>query len=93
MNSVLPSIFLAVATLTSFHYVFTSLVGYFSAASGVLTNKTAVPLWELIWFTIVADLSVVGMNMSLKLNSVGFYQVRSGGGMRGVVSRIGAGIH
>jgi hypothetical protein len=32
-------------------------------------------MWELFWFSIVANVSITGMNLSLMLNSVGFYQV------------------
>jgi hypothetical protein len=32
-------------------------------------------MWELIWFSAVANISITGMNFSLMLNSVGFYQV------------------
>jgi len=32
-------------------------------------------MWELIWFSIVANVSIAAMNFSLMLNSVGFYQV------------------
>ncbi|XWS63232.1 hypothetical protein CRYUN_Cryun06bG0078100 [Craigia yunnanensis] len=40
-----------------------------------LHNKKNVPLWELLWFSIVANTSITGMNLSLMLNSVGFYQI------------------
>jgi hypothetical protein len=30
---------------------------------------------ESLWFSIVANTSIVGMNLSLMLNSVGFYQI------------------
>ncbi|KAG6648171.1 hypothetical protein CIPAW_07G129100 [Carya illinoinensis] len=32
-------------------------------------------MWELLWFSIVANMSITGMNLSLMLNSVGFYQI------------------
>ncbi|EXB40464.1 hypothetical protein L484_013767 [Morus notabilis] len=61
-------------TLTGFHFSATSLVGLVSNAAGYSTSKH-VPLWELIWFSIVANTSIAGMNFSLMLNSVGFYQI------------------
>eukprot|EP01018_Ginkgo_biloba_P031857 Gb_04141 [translate_table: standard] len=61
-------------TLTAFHFSVTALVGFISNASGYSTSKD-VPLWELLWFSIVANMSIVGMNLSLMLNSVGFYQI------------------
>lgn len=47
----------------------------------MISNKTGyssskqVPLWELLWFSAVANLSITGMNFSLMLNTVGLYQV------------------
>eukprot|EP01018_Ginkgo_biloba_P012293 Gb_07245 [translate_table: standard] len=61
-------------TLTAFHFSVTALVGFLSNASGYSTSKH-VPLWDLIWFSVVANMSIVGMNLSLMLNSVGFYQI------------------
>lgn len=45
-----------------------------SNATGLSASKH-VPLWELLWFSIVANISIAAMNFSLMLNSVGFYQV------------------
>lgn len=61
-------------TLTGFHFGVTALVGFVSNATGYSTSKH-VPLWELLWFSIVANTSITGMNLSLMLNSVGFYQI------------------
>lgn len=61
-------------TLTGFHFAVTALVGLVSNATGYSASKH-VPLWELLWFSIVANMSITGMNFSLMLNSVGFYQV------------------
>lgn len=61
-------------TLTGFHFAVTALVGMVSNATGLSASKH-VPLWELLWFSIVANMSITGMNLSLMLNSVGFYQV------------------
>lgn len=64
----------AATTLTGFHFAVTALVGMVSNATGLSASKH-VPLWELLWFSIVANMSITGMNLSLMLNSVGFYQV------------------
>nr|XP_010918367.1 UDP-rhamnose/UDP-galactose transporter 2 isoform X4 [Elaeis guineensis] len=40
-----------------------------------LSSSKHVPLWELLWFSIVANTSIAGMNLSLMLNFVGFYQI------------------
>lgn len=61
-------------SLTGFHFAVTALVGIVSNATGYSTSKH-VPLWELLWFSIVANMSITGMNLSLMLNSVGFYQI------------------
>ncbi|XAR64313.1 hypothetical protein NMG60_11024599 [Bertholletia excelsa] len=61
-------------TLTGFHFTVTALVGLISKATGYSASKH-VPLWELFWFSIVANMSITGMNLSLMLNSVGFYQI------------------
>ncbi|GLJ55535.1 hypothetical protein SUGI_1192810 [Cryptomeria japonica] len=61
-------------TLTAFHFSVTAIVGFISNATGYSTSKH-VPLWDLLWFSIVANMSIVGMNLSLMLNSVGFYQI------------------
>lgn len=61
-------------TLTGFHFAVTALVGLVSNATGLSASKH-VPLWELLWFSIVANTSITGMNFSLMLNSVGFYQI------------------
>ncbi|CAL5383243.1 unnamed protein product [Camellia sinensis] len=61
-------------TLTGFHFAVTALVGLVSNATGYSASKH-VPLWELLWFSVVANMSITGMNLSLMLNSVGFYQI------------------
>ncbi|XP_061368433.1 UDP-rhamnose/UDP-galactose transporter 1-like isoform X1 [Gastrolobium bilobum] len=61
-------------TLTGFHFAVTALVGLVSNATGYSASKH-VPMWELLWFSVVANMSITGMNLSLMLNSVGFYQI------------------
>ncbi|GAA0173663.1 secondary carrier transporter [Lithospermum erythrorhizon] len=61
-------------TLTGFHFAVTAMVGMVSNASGLSASKH-IPLWELLWFSLVANMSITGMNLSLMLNSVGFYQI------------------
>ncbi|KAF5175465.1 Udp-galactose transporter [Thalictrum thalictroides] len=61
-------------TLTGFHFAVTALVGMVSNSTGYSQSKH-VPMWELLWFSIVANTSITGMNLSLMLNSVGFYQI------------------
>ncbi|KAL4579176.1 hypothetical protein LXL04_015313 [Taraxacum kok-saghyz] len=61
-------------SLTGFHFAVTALVGFISNSTGY-TSSMHVPLWELLWFSIVANTSIAAMNFSLMLNSVGFYQI------------------
>nr|VDD56462.1 unnamed protein product [Brassica oleracea] len=61
-------------TLTDSHFALTALVGMVSNATGLSASKH-VPLWELLWFSLVANTSIAAMNFSLMLNSVGFYQI------------------
>eukprot|EP00270_Netrium_digitus_P019920 TRINITY_DN8004_c0_g1_i3.p1 TRINITY_DN8004_c0_g1~~TRINITY_DN8004_c0_g1_i3.p1 ORF type:complete len:377 (-),score=95.34 TRINITY_DN8004_c0_g1_i3:174-1304(-) len=62
-------------TLTGMHFAVTGLVGAISSAIGYIGGKSTLPWWELAWFSVIANLSIVGMNLSLMLNSVGFYQI------------------
>eukprot|EP00475_Leptophrys_vorax_P012853 TRINITY_DN19223_c0_g1_i1.p1 TRINITY_DN19223_c0_g1~~TRINITY_DN19223_c0_g1_i1.p1 ORF type:complete len:356 (+),score=40.86 TRINITY_DN19223_c0_g1_i1:151-1218(+) len=62
-------------TLTGLHFAVTALVGFASSGLGYLSKANSVPLWELLWFSAVANTSIVAMNLSLMLNTVGFYQI------------------
>ncbi|PNX84795.1 UDP-galactose transporter 2-like protein [Trifolium pratense] len=70
-------VFTFASTLTGFHFAVTALVGILSNATGYSASSKHVPMWELLWFSMVANLSITGMNFSLMLNSVGFYQVNN----------------
>jgi hypothetical protein len=71
---IFPISVFSATTLTGFHFALTALVGMVSNATGFSASKH-VPMWELIWFSIVANVSIAAMNFSLMLNSVGFYQI------------------
>ncbi|OAY54705.1 UDP-rhamnose/UDP-galactose transporter 2 [Manihot esculenta] len=60
--------------LTGLHFSMTALVGLVSNAAGYSASKH-IPLGELVCFSVVANVSITGMNLSLMLNSVGFYQI------------------
>eukprot|EP00270_Netrium_digitus_P014856 TRINITY_DN5132_c0_g1_i1.p1 TRINITY_DN5132_c0_g1~~TRINITY_DN5132_c0_g1_i1.p1 ORF type:complete len:342 (-),score=55.26 TRINITY_DN5132_c0_g1_i1:195-1220(-) len=62
-------------TLTGLHFVMTAIVGVISSRVGYLSSDKKLPFFELLWFSLVANASVVCMNISLMLNSVGFYQI------------------
>ncbi|XP_057735568.1 UDP-rhamnose/UDP-galactose transporter 5-like [Arachis stenosperma] len=61
-------------TLTGLHFATTTLM---TAALKMLgyVQPSHLPLFELLKFVFFANFSIVGMNVSLMLNSVGFYQI------------------
>ncbi|XP_073112766.1 UDP-rhamnose/UDP-galactose transporter 2 isoform X2 [Elaeis guineensis] len=59
---------------TGFYFGVTAFMGFVSNVIRLSSSKH-VPLWELLWFSIVANTSIAGMNLSLMLNFVGFYQI------------------
>ena len=62
-------------SLTACHFITTTAASLAARSAGVLTANKHVPASTLLWFSIVASLAVVSMNVSLMLNSVGFYQI------------------
>ncbi|CAI7781337.1 unnamed protein product [Closterium sp. NIES-53] len=62
-------------SLTAFHFITTAAVGNAATAAGALAPSKHVPARTLLWFACVASLAVVSMNVSLMVNSVGFYQI------------------
>lgn len=68
--------FHAATTLTGMHFVTTTLMTIVLRALGYI-QPSHLPLSELLKFVLFANLSIVGMNVSLMWNSVGFYQVSS----------------
>jgi hypothetical protein len=64
----------AATTLTGLHFVTTTLMTIVFRWLG-LSQPSQLPLPDLIKFVIFSNLSIVGMNVSLMWNSVGFYQV------------------
>ncbi|XP_066355079.1 UDP-rhamnose/UDP-galactose transporter 4-like isoform X1 [Miscanthus floridulus] len=61
-------------TLTGLHFVTTTLMTIVFRWLG-LSQPSQLPVADLIKFVIFSNLSIVGMNVSLMWNSVGFYQV------------------
>jgi hypothetical protein len=70
----LITFFFAATTLTGLHFVTTTLMTIVFRWLG-LSQPSQLPLADLIKFVIFSNLSIVGMNVSLMWNSVGFYQV------------------
>jgi solute carrier family 35 protein E3 len=68
-------------TLCGLHFLCTSSIGLFTGSrkSGDDTNpqgeKMRVPPQDVAIFVAVAATSIIGLNMSLMLNTIGFYQV------------------
>lgn len=64
----------AATTLTGLHFVTTTLMTIVLRMLGYI-QPSHLPLSELLKFVFFANFSIVGMNVSLMWNSVGFYQV------------------
>lgn len=65
---------LAATTLTGMHFVTTTLMTIVLRWLGYI-QTSHLPLPDLLKFVLFANFSIVGMNISLMWNSVGFYQV------------------
>ncbi|GAA0185781.1 secondary carrier transporter [Lithospermum erythrorhizon] len=61
-------------TLTGLHFVTTTAMTLFLKWLGFI-KKSHLPWPELLRFVMFANFSIVGMNVSLMWNSVGFYQI------------------
>ncbi|CAN6273475.1 unnamed protein product [Urochloa humidicola] len=61
-------------TLTGLHFATTTLMTLVMKWLGYI-QPSYLPLQELVKFVFFANLSIVGMNVSLMWNSVGFYQI------------------
>lgn len=64
----------AATTLTGLHFATTTLLTSFLKWMGYI-QTSHLPLPDLIKYVLFANFSIVGMNVSLMWNSVGFYQV------------------
>ena len=64
----------AATTLTGLHFATTTLMTTLLRILGYV-QPSHLPLPELLKFVFFANFSIVGMNVSLMWNSVGFYQV------------------
>ncbi|CAI5943814.1 unnamed protein product [Closterium sp. NIES-64] len=67
--------FVFVSTLTGMHFALTALTGVASACAGLVPRQLSVPLPVLLGFALLGNASLVATNLSLLLNSVGFYQI------------------
>jgi hypothetical protein len=61
-------------TLTGLHFATTTLLTAFLRKLGYI-QASHLPLSDLLKFVLFANFSIVGMNVSLMWNSVGFYQI------------------
>ncbi|XP_077231176.1 UDP-rhamnose/UDP-galactose transporter 6-like [Tasmannia lanceolata] len=61
-------------TLTGLHFAMTTLMTFVLRWLGYI-QPSHLPLPELLKFVLFANFSIVGMNVSLMWNSVGFYQI------------------
>ncbi|PWZ40201.1 UDP-rhamnose/UDP-galactose transporter 6 [Zea mays] len=74
MSLITFSSFFSATTLTGLHFVTTTLMTILFRWLG-LSQPSHLPLADLVKFVIFSNLSIVGMNVSLMWNSVGFYQI------------------
>jgi hypothetical protein len=61
-------------TLTGLHFATTTLMTFVLRRLGYI-QPSHLPVFELLKFVLFANFSIVGMNVSLMWNSVGFYQI------------------
>ncbi|EFN56685.1 hypothetical protein CHLNCDRAFT_16992, partial [Chlorella variabilis] len=61
-------------TLTALHFLVCSISIWFAQRAGMI-KKTTMPLNDLMLFTVIADVSILTLNLSLMLNTVSFYQI------------------
>lgn len=61
-------------TLTGLHFITTTLTTVILRMLGYI-QPSQLPLSDLVKYVICANFSIVGMNLSLMWNSVGFYQI------------------
>ncbi|MCD7447879.1 hypothetical protein HAX54_035810 [Datura stramonium] len=61
-------------TLTGFHFAVMGTCWDGVKCHGVFFHQ-ACTVVGTVWFSVVANMSITGMNLSLMLNSVGFYQI------------------
>lgn len=61
-------------TLTAFHFLVCSISIWVTQGLGFI-KKTTMPKRDLALFTVVADLSILTLNLSLMVNTVSFYQI------------------
>ncbi|XP_038882523.1 UDP-rhamnose/UDP-galactose transporter 4-like [Benincasa hispida] len=61
-------------TLTGLHFATTSLLTFILKQLGYIQDSH-LPFLDILKFVIFANFSIVGMNISLMWNSVGFYQI------------------
>ena len=68
-------------TLCGLHFLCTSSIGLFTSSNkggsdvNASGEKMRVPPNDIAMFVVVAATSIIGLNMSLMLNTIGFYQV------------------
>ena len=65
---------MAATTLTGCHFLVTTVMMALLRLCGFI-KPTSLPFPELLKFAFAANFSIVGMNVSLMWNTVGFYQV------------------
>ncbi|PSC69736.1 UDP-galactose transporter 2 [Micractinium conductrix] len=61
-------------TLTALHFLVCAIAIWFAQRGGYI-KPTTMPFNDLMLFTVIADISILTLNLSLMLNTVSFYQI------------------
>lgn len=62
-------------TLSGLHYLAAALLMQVYKMTGLMTAKGVMPWNEILLYTGVSSVSIISLNVSLLLNTVGFYQI------------------
>jgi solute carrier family 35, member E3 len=62
-------------TLSGLHYLAAALLMQGYSWTGLMTAKGVMPWRERIFYTLVSSVSIIALNVSLLVNTVGFYQI------------------
>ncbi|KAL6768234.1 CGL7 [Auxenochlorella protothecoides x Auxenochlorella symbiontica] len=61
-------------TLTAMHFLFCTFSVWVTQGLG-LVKRTSIPKRDVLLFALVADISILALNLSLMINTVSFYQI------------------
>ncbi|CAL6383922.1 unnamed protein product [Bathycoccus prasinos] len=62
-------------TLCGLHFFCTAFINFEKLMESEQQQQQKLPLKDLVFYVVVANMSIIGLNVSLMLNTIGFYQV------------------